>query len=355
MMPTKRDHSRASQRGLTLVELMVAIVIGLLLVLAAATLYINTRATQRAVDQRAASQETGQQVLELLGREVANAGFYPMEGLEPAAANTPSKSNLFTTFSSATQSLGLNATDLKRWGLAGCSGQAIKTDGTCEAHDATVIANNDALVVSYFTRDAFSLDQGLRSDCAHRDVANAPINSGRVGTIEITKPSKDPNTPPTKEDKSRIDEGLPPTAPLLVANAYGVRPNGRGTRSLFCLGNGTAQPGYEELIPNVEQISIRYGLASTDTLEPSRYFTASQVAALTDAVVINGVSLQPWERVVSVSVCVMVRSDPQTRLQGVTQEKVNDCAGSEVTQPAGVQYRTFRQVFGVKNRLTLSI
>ena len=45
---------RGDQAGVTLVELMVTIAINLLLVLAATLLYLNTRNTQKAVDERGA-------------------------------------------------------------------------------------------------------------------------------------------------------------------------------------------------------------------------------------------------------------------------------------------------------------
>lgn len=65
----------SAPKGLTLVELMVAVAINLVLVLAATLLYLNTRSTQKMVDEKSAVSETGQFALALLGRELTLAGF----------------------------------------------------------------------------------------------------------------------------------------------------------------------------------------------------------------------------------------------------------------------------------------
>ena len=77
--------SRRAQQGLTLVELMVAVAINLVVVLVAAYLYLNGRSTQQAVEERAAMFENGQLALELLGKEIGNAGYYPAHMHEPDA------------------------------------------------------------------------------------------------------------------------------------------------------------------------------------------------------------------------------------------------------------------------------
>ena len=77
MKPQSLSHPIIRQRGLTMVELLVALAISLVLVLAATYVYLATRQSDRALERSSDAQETGVYVLQLLGREIANAGFYP--------------------------------------------------------------------------------------------------------------------------------------------------------------------------------------------------------------------------------------------------------------------------------------
>ena len=57
---------RRDQRGLTLIELMVALVLGLLLLTAMVTLFANTSAARRELDRSAELHATGRYALEFL-------------------------------------------------------------------------------------------------------------------------------------------------------------------------------------------------------------------------------------------------------------------------------------------------
>ena len=65
------------ERGLTLIELMVAMAISLIIVVAAAYVYLASRESQRAIDRSSNSRETGAFIIQMLGRDIMNAGFYP--------------------------------------------------------------------------------------------------------------------------------------------------------------------------------------------------------------------------------------------------------------------------------------
>ncbi len=358
--PHRRLSWGSTQRGLTLVELMVAIVLNLLLVLAAASIYLNTRATQRAVDQRSALLESGQQVLELVGRDVANAGFYPTVSVEPDKAGGAPRSNVLMSFDGAAGDEGLSLPDAFRYGIFGCSnGDFNVGNASCVTTGNGVVTTSDALVISYFTNDTFSLDVGNRADCTRSDAANDATHNpmSRVGSISVDKQVKDANgnTSTVKTPVARTsNDNLVPLAPLFVFNRYVVRPSDsnqpNGPRSLWCSGNGNnGGQASVELIPNVEQFTVRYGVLGASGQSPVTYMSASDLAASGDKN-FNGVAYTPWERVVAVRICVMVRSDPQTRLDSGSATAVTDCAGNSVNQPAGVSFRTFSQVFGLKNR-----
>ncbi len=63
-----------AQAGLTLVELMVSITLGLLVLLAIGSVYIGSRQTYRTQEDNARIQESGRYALEVIGRSVRQAG-----------------------------------------------------------------------------------------------------------------------------------------------------------------------------------------------------------------------------------------------------------------------------------------
>lgn len=362
---------RRTQLGVTLVELMVAIAINLVLVLAATLLYINTRGTQKAVDERSAMFESGQFALELLGREIALAGFYPVTGTEPASASRGFQTPVRMTFDRAAAQMvtgGANKVATYQGGLFGCAGQTLTEQHTCAPHSTATgtASGSDAFAVAYFTSDAMSVAVGQRADCTRADVANdttvAP-NATRLGTVPGTGVPANPSTgAAAAPDKSRADLGLPPASPLLVINQYFLGAstftadggNKINTFALKCHGNGKgAKFGDDiDLVPGVEQMVLSYGIKDLTTGAPVRYLTAAEVNAALP-VQDGDQTLSGWQQVVSVRVCLLVRSlsnNTSVRDAAGKALSVTDCRGNAVSRTDGVQVRTFERVFSVKNR-----
>jgi type IV pilus assembly protein PilW len=73
------------QRGLTLVELMIALALGLLLVAGVGAVYLGSNQTYRTAQAGARIQETGRYALDVIGRSLRQAGFKSVPS-NPAAA-----------------------------------------------------------------------------------------------------------------------------------------------------------------------------------------------------------------------------------------------------------------------------
>ena len=73
--PPRRSR-RSGARGLTLVEMMVAMVIGMLLVVGMSTVFVNSTQSRNEVELSADVIENGQYALLTLSRELAQTGFY---------------------------------------------------------------------------------------------------------------------------------------------------------------------------------------------------------------------------------------------------------------------------------------
>lgn len=354
---------RHRTRGVTLVELMVTIAINLVLVLAATLLFLNTRSTQRAVNDRSAVFETGQFAMGLLSRDITNAGFYPAAAKEPmSTAGVEAKTRF--NHDSAAQAMALPAAYAN--GLFGCVGQAFNpATGACVNHTEARLAGSDALVVSMFTEDSFSLATGQRADCTRADVINdADIAKNNRRAVYLNPPvAPAPGQPASTAAEVRPDLGGLPDAPLVVINAYQLRAqdmvleNGQTVRSasLTCWGNG----GREriELVRGVEQFVVRYGVFDDATRTPSRYLDAAGVTALLPET-IDGEVVTAWQRVSSVRVCMMVRSPQNNTSQrdnGGQAVDVADCLGGTYDRDNGSQVRRFEQTISVKNRQGNSI
>jgi type IV pilus assembly protein PilW len=347
-MTQKRLHGSRRQTGLTLIELMVAVAVSLILILAASMLYINTRAIQKATDERSQVFETGRLALQILGGDLGKASFYPAAYSEdPRLTDPPIKppirnnyeDGVFAAFDGAVPS-ALSS------GLFGCDGTQVSDVLTgCMAAEAVGTVNagaSDGLLVAYFASDAFSLDAGDRADCTRSDAVNADYNSARAGAAQ------------------QAALGGLPSKPLLVVNRYFLKPTTYQTESgqtvstfsLSCRGNGNNDgKSAIQLVTGIERFGVRYGVvAPGSNRAPTHFLSATEVAALPAAATIDD-HLYPtgWDRVVAVEVCVLARSFSKTGLASAGVS-LTGCDGAAYTPPSGVQVRKFTQVFALKNR-----
>ena len=317
---------QAHQRGLTLVELMVGLVIGIVLSLAAASLYLATRETSRTSQSISDVNETGKIALEMIGREIQKAGFYPAQfGFDVATASQ---------FAGAYYN-GKDTTKIAfNTGLFGCDGA--NYDPATEACGATVAGQPDSIITNYFATPEFGSASllGIANDCNRKPVTLDPDNDAR----ELA--------------------GLP----LFVSNRFGIVDTANYTdtdrntvtaNSLGCHGNGdeaadTAQPALE----GIDDMVIRYGIYGAGTNQsPARFITAAAVNA---AGTIDGRT--PWQRVTAVSVCIVVRSLASSRQEDKAGDvrTYRNCRDDDpVELPAGRYiYKSFERIYAVRNNLS---
>jgi type IV pilus assembly protein PilW len=347
--------------------MLVSLALTMVLVTAAAYVYLNTRESQAALESSNASMETGAFALQLIGRDVTNAGFYPST-MPPISVNSPTMKYA----DSYPPAIGIpaRATD---WiaphtnynnPVFGCEGATFNhVTATC---GTTVAGAPDSIVLNYFTNETVDMGDtvGQRRDCTGSDVGPVDLTKGDPSNLERRK-----NTPAAAP--TTVNSKLPPQRPLFVSNRYALTAATNtayqdgttiSTRSLACGGNGKSKFGtadttaYQPLLPGIEDLQFTYGVFSTAaTRAPDRFYTATEVNALTTNT-IDGVSLGPWQRVVAVRVCLITKTLPGTAKiadkTGALRSYTN-CAGTTVTPAASdpAIYKRFVQVFAVRNRL----
>lgn len=327
---------RTGQRGVSLVELMVSLAIGLVIALVVASAYIAISGTSSAVETRSRIDENGKLALDILAREIQMAGFYPPLVTDPA---TPNLRGRYTNIKSA----GAAAYEQ---GIFGCSnGKFDPTNRICES---AVTGASDSIVLSYFVTPS-GTDLGsntaslsVRSDCINGGLANDPVNTARAAA------------------------GMP----LFVSNRFGVNATtyslagagaaGAGvvntvtTGSLACSGNGRAAEDnvYQPVSEGVAQLVLRYAVYNQTVSEtPQRFYTATEVSALPEVDGRTG-----WQRVGAVRVCVVMKSIINARIQTAdgTATPYRDCFGNQVTPDASDKalYRAFERTVVVRNHMT---
>ena len=368
-----RMPSRRSMQGFSLIELLVAMTITLMVVVAASLVYMSVREADSNQSKVSDSIETGTFALQLIGRDIAQAETYPVL-MPPTTVYAPLGKTIELHYPPNDWSTYLSSAPYQL-GIFGCDGGTFDTTtATCVASTAMAPYRSapDSIVINYFSADASNTPAGNRDDCSGADTGNDVVNAIRkLNTVPNA------NTPPTPTVE---DKNLPPYLPVFVSNRYALNDTTTEidkqvvtTKSLACNGNGMngSKPGdaktaniYYPILLGVEDLQITYGVSpllvpgsTSMNLTPDRFYKASDVAAL-DAVKFEDRDYQPWERVTAVRVCMMTRtlggSSPIQDKSGAARTYL-DCTDDTPQSYAANDTSTRKrhvQVFALRNRLT---
>ncbi len=319
-------------RGVTLIELMISMAIGLILAAAASYMFLTSQRIYKTIDTRGQQQETAAIVLDFIGRDLKNAGFYP--ATFPTTAAVP---GFYGQYSNIVPSTPVAYNQ----GVFGCSNAVFNPYASPPACPAAVSGAPDSLVVNYFSSDDFTVEGvGSRSDCLRGSVNTVTYNISRAG-VGAT------NTTTV-------------ALPVFITNIYSLGSTTTlaldkqsvNTRSFRCAGNSSSG-NHRPLFSGVEELRLRYGVSDGTTIEaPARFHTAAEVSALS-ALVVGGVSKTGWQRVVSVQVCIVTKTLDNSVRQTATGTYLN-CDNTTVnytTADRSIYQRSIR-TFGLRNNLT---
>lgn len=323
-----RRPSKAQAVGFSLVELLVALAISMVIVIGTTYVYLGTRETQRALFEKAFATETAHYALDVIGRDIENAGFYPsIRAVSPAGAASGLAATTNVAIESYANPITTSPPVAYNTPVFGCQANTYKpTIPGCAAHTGTVDA--DTLVLNSYSNDASGLDIGNRADCLRQDSANDPINATRKNsTVALT-----------------------PLQPLFVSNRYTlqattmqVEGQSINTFSLACNGNGvsSASNSYYPMVAGIDQLRFSY-LVRASEASSSQFQRADAVTAAA-----------AWPNVVAVRVCLLARSLQAAKLKGSAAYTIKDCDDTDRTFADGLERRVFSQVFALKNHIQL--
>lgn len=303
-MKPQQTHP-AAQTGVSLVELMVAMVIGLVVVGAVFTNYLHNAAGSRQTAALAQVTSDASLVLGIMRNHIALAGYGQPNG----------------------SSAGVIQTNFTGPAILGCDhGFATlptpaTTDATCNANATTPAVGNSVLV-------RYATDSDI-----------SPTTTTEVtGVGTVTGPSDCRGTTIT------APAGSPAGTALIANSLFQIDP---AASTLRCWGNGAGLANYQPLVDNVVSMTLHYGIGEPDTVSGNgkmmravRYITAGSVGAL---------NATAWNNVMAVRMCVVVRSMEQV-LPSATAYRA--CDGTVTTPTDRFIYRAFTSTVLINNRLS---
>ena len=309
--------------GLTLIELMVSMVIGLILMIAVVATYLGASGASRASEAQGRMNEDAQAALSILAQQLRMAG------------DNPKRPN-YTTAAPRNPVYGAGT-----YAVRGCDGKFsdITTAASIQALtcDAGGGAAADSIAISY-EADAFNtiaVAGGGATDCLGNGlpvVTAAPQPQVWLGTV--VGPPTTPITYTVADNRFYIATSEAITSP-----------------SLYCKGSGNATP--QPLVENVEDLQLTYGIAKSASATPdvAGYLNAAGIVANADlSLLADDVR---WSKVITVRICVVMRSDLPVVTDAVSA-RYTKCDGTLNTSPPDLRLRrAYSTTVVLRNRVAL--
>lgn len=280
------------QQGLTLVELMVAMAIGMILMLGATGVLISNQQTFRTSENLAGIQENGRIALEMLAGEIRQTGGNPCGTLAIANVLTPAGNpNLGTSWATPLQGYDDNTAFAAVAFGAGESQRVAGTDAIQLTSGATglAISNHDVNNASFQVNSAdHGLEQGDfvlacgSENSAVFQISNNPLNNttiehktgvGAPGncTSGLGLPVKCGDPLPSLKN---FNGGMLVTS---ISGFWYIGNNDRGGTSLFR--RDTTSGALTEMVDNIADLQIDYLLRNRNTLQPGMNYVAASTIA----------------------------------------------------------------------------
>ena len=251
------------QSGLTIVELMISMALGLVVILAVTGLLLSTQSSYAMQDENARLQDTARHAVEIVSRSVRQAAYVNWDKADaPIAATAIANPNI----------AGLDARGLK---------------STTPGIDAPVSAVNgsDVLALRFY-----GAGDGSILNCAGFAIPA-----------------------PASLDSADEDRGW---------SIFHVAKDKSGEPELHCKYHGASGWTSDAIARGVESFQVLYGVDTDDDGLPNRFISADAVDELDNAMIPAGQAANPaeknrrtyWKRVVEVKIALLVRGSQDIKV-----------------------------------------
>lgn len=310
--------------GFSLVELMIAITIGMAIIGAALTAFLSASTAGRASNAQSRMNEDAQAALDILSQQIRMAGNNPKQpGYTLAAPRNP------ITNTVSLRGCGSTFTNIKPVGPtpAATNVAALSCPAGASAHSIAVSYEADQY-------NTIPTAGGVPTDCIGKSL---PAQTASVN--QITSPT---TTAPSNVTFYEADNRFYIDTSANITNT-----------SLYCYGNGagsTPQP----LVDNIEHLEFTYGTspAASGDGTIAGYLTASSIET-DNTVVALATAAERWSRVVAVRICVVARSEQPVAPDAASAQYLK-CDGTLETNPPDLRLRrAYYTVVSLRNRVGL--
>ncbi len=348
----KRNKSQ-NQQGMTLVEILIAMLIGLVLLSGVLTIFTNSKQTYRMQEALSRLQENSRFSMDFISRDVRQAGFLgcnsnaPIENILNDSSNAGwDFSNVILGFDNVTASfttlsnvvIGTDVIIVRRTDDNGTPLVSPYTTGAQEFVATTL--NNDC--PSATANTCHKGEIVMVTDCAKSSVfqiTNTQLSGGKINVVHSGDNTYIPgNSTPTLSNSYGVGSKLV----KLETYAYYIRQNPDNINSLYrsklsISGLTTASLSAEELVEGVQDMQILYG---ADTDSPADGVANYYVAA--------GTSGLDMTQVVSVRISLLM----QTIENNITSSPVDYTFNGTTTTPTDQRLRRVNTfTIALRNRL----
>lgn len=308
-------HHRRYQSGISLIEIMVSLAVGLIILTAIGTVYLNSSNSIRQQEDQTQLNDYSRIVMRLLRQNLMQAGYVDIFDLN-ASGSTQAES-LFDAKKVALSNmyvrdpaLGAIATPISRFyaGLTpifGCDGDMNNTpQGITSASPPLVQSCGTPSATRHTLRIAY---QSVPVTATNPTNSLLAANTDTGDGLDCLQQA--PAAPGSADAGSADGDSL-------VINQYSLRMT-NGVSQFACRGSGGA--AIQNIAPGVEEFVLRYQMAAPGVAanaaaaggSQSQYVSASTVSA----------SAQSWAGVTAVEICIISATDQVNRgpaAQGTT-------------------------------------
>lgn len=331
-----------NQQGLTLVEVMVAMTIGLVLLGGVVTVMSSSQSTYRVNEAMARMQENARYAFQLLSRDIRMAGYRGCRGDIVTITNVLNgKADFLWRFDQPLE--GYEATSANGWDPTLPSEINVPLTGGNMGRDIIVlrgVESNYAKVISHASESADLVVEGggdiktgnavLVSNCQGAAIFKATGVSNVSGQKVITH-ADNPGGSAGSNALAALGKSFKDGEVAQISTrSYYIRENPAGIPSLYR--KRGSQPA-EELVEGVENMQVEYGEDTNGDKTIDIYHKANAVTN--------------WENVVSVRIDLLVQSVDDK----ITSQPQTYTFDGEAVTPTDQRLRqTFSAVIALRNR-----
>lgn len=329
------------QQGLSLVELMISITLGLVLMTGVVQMFLTSQATFSTQQAISRVQETGRLAMEFLARDIRMAGYMGCSSRNPGNITNGLKPNTDHQFDfsvgirgydAATNPLGASVavagTDVLT--VRRASEEQVNVLGTVSDSSSNIDVNG--VEIGHCVGGVCAGDAAVLADCTQGRIFQATSLQAIAGGANGVRVKHAASGTPGNIDTKLGGQVFEPGSELLGlrTSTYYIAPSSfnPNTLSLWQNINGNTS----ELVEGVENMSIRYGEDTDDDGVPDTYRPAIGAGAVAD-----------WDNVSAVRVQLLVQSSEDDVLD--EPQPYTFPGNTQVTATAKIGDRRMRQVF----------